>query len=328
MKLQLIENGDSTDKTKILQKPRDPNSYPSWSSEPVFAPDTPKTNQRTSTLPIPTSQGDEQFRPTSPFKFDISESLKSIESEPSELNDRYFVEVLPVPNIKTRLNMTPTPSPKKRNNGPEPLDNKLLLNSERLISETSWDLQQLTDNEAVANFSFVDTKLKLDDPGPSSSHLNKTVESVNKTLETNFNRDLQNYYSEPMSKDMADKITQTVSTSTALETRVPKEEKEKDSEKSQDGGLEKSFAGERSLKIVKKANEPIGIIFKKSFNRPVMIESVDDESPADLYGVIPDDVILSVNEVNVEEKGLNDIKQMLNEAKITNIVVSYISIIL
>lgn len=207
--------------------------------------------------------------------------------------------------------MTPTPSPKKQINGPEPLENKLLLNSERLISETSWDLKQLTDNEAATNFSFVDRKLKSDEPSSSSSHLNKTVESVNKKL--------QNYYSEPMLKDMADKITQTVSTPSALDIKIPKEEKDRDR------GLKKSFAGERGLKIVKKANEPIGIIFKKSFNRPVMIESVDDDSPADLYGVIPDDVILSVNEVNVEEKSLNDIKQMLNEAKITNIVVSYIA---
>lgn len=50
-------------------------------------------------------------------------------------------------------------------------------------------------------------------------------------------------------------------------------------------------------------------------NKPVLVDSVDPDSLADKAGLRPNDVILSINGVNVEAKNHRDVVDMMNNCE-------------
>lgn len=71
--------------------------------------------------------------------------------------------------------------------------------------------------------------------------------------------------------------------------------------------------------VVKRGkNENFG--FKLKGGKPVIVDSVDPNSPAELSGIYPNDVILSVNDMDAEDKSQRFLVEYLQNVGINPIL--------
>ena len=234
-----------------------------------------------------------------------SVELKVLDIRPSSLFSDEMDMHLNSPDFSRRKS-SKSPSPYN-----EPWDKRKSYHQNSPKDESSY-LQQ-TDKEGLDFFSdsFFDNQ-----PKNRVDSIKSSIKSSSKVIQTQDKRPVKT----------SDKITQTLKdTKSSSSGRIEKKvlDKEAQNQIKPNSKLGNMSDGETRLKILKKAKEPIGVIFKKSFNKPVEIVSIDEDSPTQLCGVNPDGVILAVNDVSVgDDKGVTNIKKMLNQAEISHVVVS------